>query len=147
MKSKNQEGERRKYKRLDIAIPTSIKLLGPVSSAPPIDVETDNISLEGLSIVIKIRLPSRRGSIQEGEAPVKLVPYLLLDNKVLDLSINILPRGEGIKGIGQVKWYDRRLRENFYDVRAGIFIEEMRSEDRGKWLEFLRTVARLQYNY
>ena len=139
--------ERRKHKRIDISIPLSIKLQGAPTSSPPINVEITNISLDGLSLVIKIKIRRKNTwlSIEEGGDSKKKIPYLLLKDKVLELGIKILPGGRMIKARGKVTWYKRKLRGEFYYLRAGIFIEEMENEDREKWLEFLRTVAQIQY--
>jgi len=134
--------ERRETKRVDTAIPLTIRLLGSSLSPPPITVETDNISPQGLSVVIEIetRLAHGRFSIQGGEDSIKMAQYLLLDNKQLELGINILPRGRSIKAMGKVLWYDRSFRMGLYSVRAGILIEEIEREHKETWLEFLDTI-------
>lgn len=134
--------ERRKHKRLDISVPLSIKLLGTTTSPPPINVETGNISLDGLLIVIKIKImvKHRLPPIQEVEDSIKLLSSLLLKDNTLGLEINVLPKGRSIKGIGKVMWYDRYLSEGFYHLRAGIFLEEMEREYKEKWHEFLKIV-------
>lgn len=141
-------GERRKYKRFNISVPLTIKLLGAFTSPPPVNVEMANVSLDGLSLVIKIKIRRKSTwlSIEEGGDSKKKIPYLLLKDKVLELGIKMLPGRRMIKARGKVIWYKRKLRGEFYYLRAGIFIEEMDSEDREKWLEFLRTVAQIQYN-
>ena len=144
MKRKNSVDERRTSKRLEISIPLNIRLHGAAPSTSPINVETGNISPEGLSILIGIRWEERRLSLKGGERPTKVIPYLLLNDKVLELGIKILPKGGRIKGIGKVMWYDRCLIGEFYYLRAGVHIEEMVSEDREKWLDFVRAVAQLQ---
>ena len=134
--------ERREAKRVDTAIPLTIKLLGSSLSPPPIAVETDNISPQGLSIVIKIktRLENGRLAIEGGESAQKLVKYLLLDNKQLDLGINILPQGGSIHARGKVRWCYRNVQEGCYYVKAGVLIEQMDSEHKEEWSEFLRTI-------
>jgi len=134
--------ERREAKRVDTAIPLTIRLLGSSLSPPPITVETDNISPQGLSIVIKIktRVNNGRLSIEGGENAQKLVKYLLLDNKHLELGINILPRGESIHARAKVRWCYRNVQEGCYYVKAGVLIEQMDSEHKEEWAEFLRTI-------
>jgi hypothetical protein len=135
------EQERRHTERMLAAIPLTIEIVETPIPPPPITVETADISLEGLSIVIKIKTKSEHGrlSIQEGENP-KMVKYLLLDNKKLKLAINILPHGGSIPAIGTVKCCYRSLSEGCYYVKAGICIEEMKREYKEKWLEFLKTI-------
>ena len=61
----------------------------------------------------------------------------------MKVEINILPGGKSIPAIGRVAWCDRSLQGDFYDVRAGILIEEMEYEHREAWAEFLRAVYEL----
>jgi hypothetical protein len=132
--------ERREARRLDTAIPITITLMGTPLSAPPIIVETEDISPRGLSVVIRIKTRREQGrlAIEGGETSKKMAKYLLLDNKQLALGINILPQGESIHAIGRVRWCHRNVQEGCYSVKAGILIEEMDSEHRERWLEFLR---------
>ena len=134
--------ERREIKRADAAIPLTVKLSRTAISAPPIAVETTNISLQGLAIIItiKLKLEHERFLVQGGENSLKMIPYLLLDNKTLALGINILPQGRSIQAMGKVKWYSRGFRKGLYAVRAGVLIEEMGFEHRARWLEFLETI-------
>jgi hypothetical protein len=132
--------ERREARRIDTTIPLTITLLGTPLSPPPIIVETGDISLEGLSIVIRIktRLEQGRLVIEGEENSKKMVKYLLLDNKQLALGINILPRGRSINAIGKVRWCYRNVQEGSYYVKAGVLIEEMDGWYKDRWLEFLR---------
>jgi hypothetical protein len=135
------EQERRHAERLHTAIPLTIEIVGTPVPPPAITVETEDISLRGLSLVIKIKTKSADGrlSIPEGEDP-KLVKYLMLDNKRLKMEINILPQDKAISATGKVAWCYRTLRDDYYIVKAGISIEEMQREQRERWLEFLRAV-------
>jgi hypothetical protein len=140
---KNPQPERRTTKRADIAIPLTIKLIGTSVPPPPITVETDNISPQGLSIIIKIKTTLHNGrlSIQEkGDNSTRMVKYLLLENKLLGLGINILPQGRSILAMGKVRWFDRSLSKESYSVRAGIFIEKIERKYKKEWLEFLTAV-------
>ena len=69
-----------------------------------------------------------------------MAQYLVLENKRLELGINILPQGESIHAMGQVKWYNRWFRKGLYYVKAGVSIEEMEKRDKEEWLEFLKTI-------
>ena len=72
--------ERREIKRADAAIPLTIKLTGTSIPPPPITVETDDISPQGLSIIIKIKIKLHNGrlSIQgKGDNSTRMVKYLL----------------------------------------------------------------------
>ena len=137
--------DRRAIRRAETAIPLTIKLLGIAASPPPITVETANISPQGLSIVIKVKIEADRGrlSIQEnGKNAAKIAKYLLLDNRTLALGINILPQGRSIKAMGKVKWYNRSFSKGLYSVKAGILIEKIEREHKKEWLEFLAAIYR-----
>ncbi|MBW2038752.1 MAG: PilZ domain-containing protein [Deltaproteobacteria bacterium] len=122
--------KRRKFERLEVPIPLSMRLLGVFGYPPPANAETRNISLEGLSI-----------ELQEGEESLNLIPYLVLDKKGVELDIEIPPKGERIRAIGRVIWYDFGSRETLYYFRVGVFLEEMEIEDRKKWESFVRNIA------
>lgn len=133
--------ERREAQRVHTAVPITVKLLGTALSPPPITVETEDISPQGLSLVIKIktRLEQGRLAIEGGEEASKMVKYLLLDNKQLALDINILPQGGSLRATGTVRWSYRNVQEGSYYIKAGVAIEQMGREPRARWLEFLRT--------
>jgi len=135
--------ERRKSKRLNIVIPTNIKILGVATSFPVINVETQNISLEGLLIVIRIntRLKDVELSIQEIKNSIKLVLDLLLYYEPLELGIRIFPESRSLKAVGNVRWYGGSLRGEFYYLKAGVYIEEIEGEDRIKWINFVKNIA------
>ncbi len=139
------ERERRQAERLHAAIPLTVEMLGTPVPPPPITAETDNISLKGLSIVIKIETRSEHGRlyIQGGANAQKLVKYLLLDDKRLRFKINILPDGRSILATGRVKWCHRTLQEGTYCMKAGVLIDWMESGYENAWLEFLRTIQQL----
>lgn len=124
-----------------MSVPLSIRPLGTSTSPLPVTVETDNISLEGLSIAvkIKIRVKDRYLSFREVENAIRLLQYLLVKGKTLELGINILPKGGSIKGIGRVMWNDKGLTNEYYYLKAGLSIKGMEREQKGKWLEFLKT--------
>lgn len=135
--------ERRGHKRVSAAIPLTIQLVGNPASPPPISVETDTISPQGLSVVIPIQTQFERGRffIPGGEDSIKLAQYLLLDKKRLRVRINILPHGGSIPALGTVKWYTRNFNKGLYEVKAGILIGQMEEEHSGAWLEFISAVS------
>lgn len=139
------ERERRQTERLSASISLMVEMLDTIVPPPPITAETDDISLNGLSIVIKIDTESEHGRlrIQGGEKAQNLVKYLLLDNRRLRLKLNILPDGKGILATGRVKWSHRTLQEESYCMKAGLLIDWMESGYEKAWLEFLRTIQQL----
>jgi hypothetical protein len=135
--------ERRKAKRLDAPIPLTIRIVGGTRSAPQVTAEAYSISLKGLAIAIKLQAPSALELVSAGERR-DVIQYLFLSKKRLQLEIAILPKGKSIPAIGRVEWCNRTLRGGFYDVRAGILIEEMEYEHKEAWAEFLKTIYQIQ---
>ena len=140
MKGKNPKVERRTFKRLKIPIPISIRLLGTTKYPRSINAETRNVSLEGLSIELRVILKNASFLIQGGGKPIKLIPFLVLNEKAVELDIKIPPKGERITAVGRVIWYDFGSREASYYFEAGTFLEKMGVEDRRKWEEFVKNV-------
>jgi len=140
MKRKSRKIERRTFKRLKIPIPISIRLLGTTKYPQPINVEIRNVSLEGLSIELQVILKNGSLLIQEAEEPIKLIPFLVLNEKAVELDMKIPPTGERIRAMGRVIWYDFGSRGASYYFWAGTFLEKMDVEDRKKWEEFIRNI-------
>jgi hypothetical protein len=135
--------ERRGGKRVHAAIPLTIQLVLNPIPPPPVSVETDTISPQGLSIIIPIQTQFKQGRffIPGGEDSIRMAQYLLLDNKQLNVGINILPQGESIPALATVKWYRRSFDKGLYLVRAGVFIDRMKEEHSDAWLEFISAVS------
>ncbi len=142
MKRKTRKVECRTFKRLEAPIPLRIRLLGTTRCPRPINAETKNVSLEGLSIELHTILKNGSLLIQEGEEPIKLIPFLVLSEKVVALDIKVPPIGENIRAIGRVIWYDFGSKDSSYYFRAGIFLEKMEIEDRKKWKEYIGFINR-----
>ena len=136
--------DRRKFKRLEIPVLLVIKLLGTVKHPPPINAETRNISRKGLLIEQQVMLRNGSLLIQAGEKTIKMIPFLVLNEKLVELDIEIPPRGDKIRAMGRVKWYDFSSSEKLYHFKAGIVLEEMEIRDRRKWEDFLRSIAQAQ---
>jgi hypothetical protein len=130
----------RKFHRLLIPVPLTIKLLGIARRSYPINAETTNVSREGLLIELEVRLKNGSLLIQQGEETIKLIPFLVLNEKLVELEIEIPSKGERVRAIGRVRWYDFGSREETYYFRAGIFLEEMETEDRKRWEDFIKNV-------
>ena len=67
MKRKRRKVERRIFKRLKTPIPLSMRLLGSTKYPQPINTETRNVSLEGLSIELQVILKNGSLLIKEGD--------------------------------------------------------------------------------
>src|SRR4030042_168819 len=132
-------GRFRKFLRLSTSIPLTIKLLGTTKLPQAINAETGNVSRRGLSIELEVKL--KNGSVlrQQGEEAIKLIPFLVLGEKLMELDIKIPPKGERVRATGRVRWYDFGSREKSYYFRAGILLENI--EDRKKWEDFIRSLS------
>jgi len=140
MKGKTRKVERRTFKRLETPIPLRISLLGTTRCPRPINAETRTVSLEGLSIELHTILKNGSLLIQVGEERIKLIPFLVLNEKMVALDIKVPPTGEWIGATGRVIWYDFGSKGDSYYFRAGILLEEMEVEDRKKWEEFVKNI-------
>jgi hypothetical protein len=142
MKRKSRKVERRIFKRLKTPIPLSMRFLGTTKYPEPINTKTRNVSLEGLSIELRVVLKNGSLIIKEGEEPIKLIPFLVLNEKMVGLDMRIPPEGENIEAIARVIWYDFGSKGASYYFWAGIFLEKMEAEDRKKWEKFIRNIER-----
>jgi len=140
MKRRSRKVERRIFKRLKTPISISMRLLGTTKYPQPVNMKTRNVSFEGLSIELRVVLKNGSLLIKEGEEPVKLIPFLVLNEKMVELDMKIHPEGESIGAIGRVIWYDFGSRRASYYFCVGIFLEEMKVEDRIKWEEFIKNI-------
>jgi hypothetical protein len=117
-----------------------MRLLGTTKYAQPIITTTRNVSLEGLSVELNAMLKNGSLLIQEVEKPVKLIPFLVVNEKMVELDMKIPPGGENIEAIGRVIWYDIGSRGASYYFCVGIFLEKMEVEDKRKWEEFIKNI-------
>lgn len=132
---------RRKSKRLGITVPLHLKLRGLAKDSPKIEAATKNISPLGVSTALHVTLTNGVFYIMEGEKPVNLIPFLVLENKEVDVAITIPPAKKKVSAKGKIIWYDFGSREASYYFEAGIFLKEMEVEDRTMWEEFVRNTA------
>jgi len=141
MKRKYRRINKRIFKRLQTSIPVTLKFLGLSCSHWPLRAETQDISLEGLSIELEAILKDGISLISNGHKRIRLIPFLVLNEKLVDLEITIPPEGLRIGATGRIVWYDFSFRDHAHYFRAGIFLEEMKTEDRKRWKDFLRTTV------
>lgn len=132
-------GRLRKFHRLSTSIPLTIRLLGIAKHPHPFNAETRNVSRKGLSVELEVRLKNGSLLIQQAEETIKLIPFLLLSERLVELDIKIPPRGERVRATGRVKWYDFGSREESYYFTAGIFLEKI--EDKKRWDDFIGSVS------
>jgi hypothetical protein len=125
----------RKFHRLSTSLPLTIRLLGVTKHPHPIHAETRNVSRKGLSDELEVKLKNGSLLIHQGQEAIKLIPFLVLSEKRMELDIEIPPKGERIKATGRVRWYDFGSREKSYYFKIGILLEKI--EDRKKWEDFI----------
>ncbi|MBW2039281.1 MAG: PilZ domain-containing protein [Deltaproteobacteria bacterium] len=135
--------EHRTFKRLEIPLLLRMKLLGTAKHDQPVKSQTKNVSLDGLLIEVQVFLENDSLIIQKGDAPVKLGPFLVLNEKLVELDIWIPPKAQRIKAIGRVVWYDLCSRGTSYYFSAGISLEKMGAEDGKKWANFVSNIAQV----
>ena len=132
MEGENKISERRKFERFGISFKVSMRILGIFSRSLTVNVQTKNVSVEGMQIELS----------KEGEEALDLVAYLALDKKEVALNIEIPPKGEFIRAIGRIMWSQSGSKKDPYYFKAGIFLEEI--EDRITWIDFVRNIAEVQ---
>jgi len=131
------ETERRKWQRFDLAVPMYVKLGSKTLSMPSVRMHTRNISRDGFSVGTAIRLENGNLVVTGNNRFDTIVPYLVLDDKLLGFQLQLPPTSKRIVGTGQVKWCRRGVDENGYYMNAGILLKTMDVEGRRLWLEFV----------
>ena len=144
MKTRRREKERREWERLEISIPLCVKLLGITGSPTSINTETINITIEGVEIELNVVLKDGSLLIQQGDDCIKLIPYLVLNKKFVELEMTIPQQVKKIRATGKVIWYDLGSKGPSFYFQAGILLEEMEHEDKKEWEEFVNKTAQLQ---
>jgi hypothetical protein len=134
---------RRKTKRVEIALPLRIRLLGVGNQPPTIKTATRNISPLGISLELPVILTNGVFYIKKAESSVNLIRYLIQKEKEVELEITLPPHDEKLKTKGKVIWYNFGSREGdaAYYFGAGILLKEMTTEARKKWEVFARDSA------
>jgi hypothetical protein len=138
------QSERRVISRVHTAIPLTINFVGTMGAPPPVTVQTADISPQGLSTFITIRIlevADGQVSIQEEvKNSAKLIKHLAVQDNILGLGIHILPQGGSVHAMGTVRWHARSENEGLYSVKAGIALDEIDRADKKEWFLFLRAI-------
>jgi len=132
--------ERRRFKRWNIRIPLSLKLLGMGKDDHLIKAQTINISFDGILIEIPVFLEDDCLLIHRGDEPVKLAPFLVLNEKIVELHLKAPPMAQMIRAIGKVVWYEIGSRGKSYHFMMGIALEKMGDEDGEKWVNLVGNI-------
>jgi hypothetical protein len=140
MGRKTRKIERRRFKRLEFPLSLSIRLLGTTKYPQRFNAETRNVALEGLSIELSVILKNGSLLIQDRKEHIKVIPFLVLNEKMVELETELPPKGRRIRAIGKVVWYDFGSRRTSYYFRAGIFLEKIGVGDRKEWEEFVKNI-------
>ena len=138
MKRRKRDIEYREYKRVEVPIPLRLKLRGMSIPCPAIHAEAANISLEGLMMELNVTLKDGSLLIRAGDEYIKLIPYLVLNEKRVELEMTIPQEEKKIRAVGRIIWYDFGSIESLYHLQMGIFLEEMESEDRRMWEKYVK---------
>lgn len=136
--------ERRRFHRLGIALPLRMKLLGIPKYANLFKAQARNVSFEGLLIEVQVFLEDDSLFIQKGEDPIRLDPFLVLNEKLIELTLLVPPKSERVRATGKVVWYDVGSTGASYYFRMGISLEKMGVEDGKKWVNFIKTLGPIQ---
>jgi hypothetical protein len=131
---------RRKSKRVEIALPLRIKLLGASKQPPTIKTVTRNISPVGISVELPVILTKGVFFIQHGGQSVNLIRYLIQKDKEVELEITLPPHAEKCQARGWVIWYNFGSREGdeSYYFEAGILLKEMAVGEKKRWEVFTK---------
>ena len=133
---------RRKSRRLEIALPLRVTLQGIHVQHPAIDTQTRNISAVGISTQLPVTVTNRGFFIREGEKQLNLIPYLVQGNKEVSVEITLPPpHGENLWATGKITWYTLESRQDSYVWSAGISFKEMAVEEKKIWEKFVRHTA------
>jgi len=125
--------ERRKFKRYHSRVPLSMRVLDAFGRIKAFSMQTKDVSREGPGIEL----------YEVQQDILSLIPFIVLKKKAIELDIKLPPTGEMIRGTGKITWYDTGSTETPYPhLRLGIFLEQMKPEDRKKWEDFVGNVAR-----
>ena len=134
------------FKRLKRPVALTVRLLGTPRHHEPITIETSHVSSEGLLLELKMVIKKGAFLVQDsnGNEVINLVPFLILNQKMVELDIKLPTCDEDLKAIGNIVGFDFGTKgaSNFF--KAGILLEEMAAEDRKHWETFVSTVAEQQ---
>jgi hypothetical protein len=134
---------RRASKRVEIALPLRIKLLGVGKQPPIIKTATRNITPLGISMELPVTLINGVFFIHQEQQSVNLIHYLIQKDKEVELEITLSPHQEKCKARGKVIWYNFGSREGdaSYYFGAGILLRDMTVEEKTKWEVFAKNSA------
>jgi hypothetical protein len=143
--AKHEEGpERRAISRVHTAIPVTINLVGAAGAPLPITVRTADISPQGLSTIINLRIVKMEDghvSIQEEvKNSARMITHLAVYDRIVGVGIHILPQGRSVHAMGTVRWHAGRLNDGQYSMRTGILLNEIDRAVRDEWFGFLRAI-------
>jgi hypothetical protein len=118
--------ERRRMERFEANVPARMSLLGTFTHVPTLQVQTRNVSREGVSV-----------ALEDDPCDPDLVPHLVFDKRTVELVMTLPPGGEVVKAMGTVMWHVWNEGSTTPYLMAGISIEDMDPEDMGRWERFV----------
>jgi len=136
--------ERRAVSRVYTAIPVTIQVVGEAGAPLPITVCTADISPQGLSTAITIRIIKVENGLvsiqEEVKNSARMIKHLAVRDRIVGLGIHILPQRDCVNAMGTVRWHARQLNEGLYSVRAGILLNEIDRAYKREWFGFFRAI-------
>lgn len=119
--------ERRKYQRYKVSIPVNVGLID-IGRGKTLHVlfkgVTTDISMEGLGL--KFNSPA--------SAILPFAIKMMGEKREFDLEITAHLETKDIKAVGEVRWTFMELP---YLFKMGIFLKEMRADEKEKWTNFV----------
>jgi c-di-GMP-binding flagellar brake protein YcgR len=133
--------QRRKYKRLAIPVSLRMRLMGKAKQGQGIKATSRDVSFKGFLLETEVFLEDDILFLQKGEEPVKLDPFLVGGDTVLEFNIKLPPDAKIITAKGKITRYQVGSRGASYYFKAGISLEKMTVEDGKRWITFIRDMA------
>ena len=138
--------ERRLFTRLYVPLKVHFRIVDLWSteqSSMVIEAKTWNISYDGLCIETDAAVQEGVMTFSEssGEKRVKVLPFLVMEEQQLELEIGLPSGREKVIASGRVVWTELRSTDKVYDVKIGVFLEEMAPGERERWNRFIQHVT------
>jgi hypothetical protein len=126
-----------------MAFPVTVKLLGTPTHYKPIQTKTANVSHEGLLLEVKILIHQGALYVRFGDESVQLVPFLILNEKLLELEMALPAAGDPMRASGRVIWCNFGSLGASYFFRMGVVLQDMGVATKKKWEQFVRDASEI----
>ncbi|UCD70531.1 MAG: hypothetical protein JSW70_05855 [Syntrophobacterales bacterium] len=137
--------ERRLFTRLHVPLEVHFKIVDLWSkeqSSMLIAGRTWDVSYDGLCIETDAEVQEGVMTFSEsnGGKRVKVLPFLVMKERQLEVEIDLLSRKGKVIALGKVIWSELKATNKMYRVKIGVFLEEMAPGEREKWNHFIQHV-------